>query len=248
MITLSLIGIVAGIFGQSPEDWMDNITSWRTVIIQFGIIVLTASLAIFLHKRFFCGVEKGNILAFSNRSSSHQQNIFMNELLITKNILGIGMACDEITKQSYTFWESFFIERDGKMRLMFASPDGEQVKIREEMVRGNLVEQEREWPGVIKYNLNILLDNAKKIKNKHSLLDSDMRCEIGIYDFFPVINCVITDNYVFMHHYGSNARGVNMPVYVINKNENEINKDIYIFYKAMLNDYWKNHTEEKVPI
>jgi len=230
-IGLALIGILITIITQKPEDWANNIASWNTFLLIIAILVFAFLLSFYTYKQFF---NKGYTIAFKNRDDPKLKNLLAKELDNTKNISVIGFACDEISKKTDDFWKLFLVDRDGILRMIFIDPNGEQAHLREHMVFGD---SDNRFSKSVKGNISRLFVTIDRIKDDN--IPKTLRTEIRTNDFAPVVNCIITDNCVFIHHYGSNTRGVNMPIYVVRKGSNKVNNQIYEFYKdTMFNDLW----------
>lgn len=174
------------------------------------------------HKQYIAG----NILAFANRTVEQKIRIFKNELSATKTIYAIGIANNELTSDlSTTFYIGFF-NRSGKIKLMFANPNGENIALRET----HEYREKGTLSFFIKHNLEDFIGYIKSIdKEKQNY-------EIRLYEFYPRMNCIITDNYVFVHYYGNNTRGLDVPTYVIPKENNE---SIYQSYLAEFEALWE---------
>lgn len=235
--SISVIGLIIALTALPPEDWAINITSWRVLFYLLAVIGLVFLLSFLISKKLF---SDGYIMAFKSRTNIRLRNLLEKELNSTISIVAIGVACDELSKQPYEFWKHFFKERDGKLRIMFEDPDGLQIGLREKMV---CREERGEFAESVRYNLRILVGNLDRISNDNNC--DAIRAEIKLHDFAPVLNCIITDNYVFFHHYGSSTRGIDMPNYVIRKGRNRTNNQVYEFYRLMLDDLWQESKKLK---
>jgi len=237
MSGVSVLGVVLAIIALTPDDWAYNLASWRTFFLVFGVAVLTISLSFLAGKKFadkrnseISASNDRSIIAFNSRTDIMLKSMLATELNSTKSLTVMGVACDEISKQSENFWHDFFIERDGKLKMIYLDPNGVQVGLRETLVCGR---DNGEFADSVRYNLRIVFENINKLENR---INSAIRAEVKVNDFAPSISCIITDNYVFVHHYGSSVRGMNMPICVITKGKNEINDRVYSFYVSMLTE------------
>ena len=168
----------------------------------------------------------GNVLAFAKRTKEQKKRIFNDEIARTHSISAIGIANNELTSDlSYEFYKNFFDERSGVLRIMFSKPQCEQLAIREK--------DEGRASGSLSF---FILHN---IEDLNSFIDQCGQCscdyQIKVYDSYPKINCIITDNFVFVHYYGQVARGLDVPTFVISREEDN---DIYNYYKSEFDIIW----------
>jgi hypothetical protein len=220
-IGLSVLGLIFALIALKPEDWANNLGSWKTFLLILAIIVFVVILTFYASKKLF---NDGYIRTFSSRQDIRLKTILARELGKAKNITAVGIACDELSKQSYNFWKSFLVDRDGVLKMILIDPTGLQVKLREKMVCGKST---GEFADSVKYNIRILYEKINKLKENGR--SEGIRANIKTNDFPPVINCIITDECIFLHHYGSTTRGIDMPIYVIRKGRNKINNQAYFF-------------------
>ena len=114
-------------------------------------------------------------------------------------------------------------------------PDKEEIKIREKIEHGDNIE-EFQFPSIVKYNRERLLKNVNAIKTANNLSNDWNHVQLGKYNFQPSINCILTDDYVFVHYYGMRHCGMDVPNFVINK---ETDPSIYEYYSNYVEEYWK---------
>ena len=124
---------------------------------------------------------------------------------------------------------------NGFIKVMFMDPDKEEIKIREKIEHGDNIE-EFQFPSIVKYNRERLLKNVNAIKTANNLSNDWNHVQLGKYNFQPSINCILTDDYVFVHYYGMRHCGMDVPNFVINK---ETDPSIYEYYSNYVEEYWK---------
>ena len=130
--------------------------------------------------------------------------------------------------------QDILIKNEGIIKVMFLDPDKEQIKIRERIEHGNDI-SEYQFPGIVRYNKDRLMRNVNAIKIANHLPDEWNHVQLGKYNFQPSINCILTDNYVFVHYYGIKHCGMDVPNFAISK---EADPTIYEYYKNYIDEYW----------
>lgn len=168
----------------------------------------------------------GNILGFAKRTVSKKVEIFLEEIKQSDFIAAIGIANNELTADlSVDFYRDFFVNRNGKLKIMFAKPQCEQIISREK--------HENRANGSLSF---FILHNIEDL-NSYISQCGNISCDyqIRVYDFYPKTNCIITNNYVFVHYYGQASRGLDVPTFVISKEENP---DIYDYYMSEFESLW----------
>ena len=176
----------------------------------------------------------GSVFAYTNVNNQDSKNKLKHELGNTKNVSVVGLACTEITNLSYEELQNILIKNDGFIEIMFMDPDKEEIRIREKIEHGDEI-KEFQFPSIVKYNRNRFktIVNAIKIDNK--LPDEWKHVKLGKYNFQPSINCILTDNYVFVHYYGMKHCGMDVPNFAISK---ETDPSVYEYYKNYVAEYW----------
>jgi len=230
-IGFSTLSFVIALVALKPKEWANNIASWKTILFCLAMITSIVVFAFWVSNKIF---NAGHITVFNSRTNIKFKNLMSKELDTTKSITMVGIACDELSKQTYDFWKRFLADHDGRLRVIFLDPNGVQIGLREKMVCG---QTKGEFADSVKYNIRILFEKIDRLKDSEK--NDEIRAAIKINDFIPSVNCIVTDKYVFLHHYGSPTRGIDMPVFVIHKGRNKTNNQAYDFYRSMLNSLWK---------
>lgn len=178
----------------------------------------------------------GNVFAYTNVTKQDAKDKLKRELLNTKNVFAVGLACTEITNLSFDELQNILVKNDGYIKIMFMDPDKEEIKVRERIEHGDHI-TDYQFPSIVRYNRNRLLTTVRAIKDANSFPDNWKRVQIGKYNFQPTINCILTDEYVFVHYYGMKHCGMDVPSFVISR---ETDPSIYEYYKNYIEEYWRN--------
>lgn len=183
------------------------------------------------------GASVDNVFAYTNVNMQEAKKKLSQELRRTKNVSVVGLACTEITNLSIDELQNILITNNGCIQIMFMDPDKEEIKKREKIEKGENI-KEYEFPSVVRYNHNRFLASLKTIKEQNHLDDKwyQNHVKIGKYNFQPSINCIMTDEYVFVHYYGIKHCGMDVPSFAICKS---IAPSIYEYYKNYIEEYWK---------
>ena len=176
----------------------------------------------------------GNVFAYTNINKEDAKEKLKRELRTTKNLSVVGLACTEITNLSFDELQNILVKNDGYIKIMFMDPDKDEIKIREKIEHGDSI-TEFEFPGVVKYNRNRLLKTIYSIKTYNELPDDWNHIQIGKYNFQPHINCILTDEYAFVHYYGMTHCGMDVPSFVISRTSDPA---IYDYYRNYIEEYW----------
>lgn len=176
----------------------------------------------------------GNVCAYTNVNAQESKERLKRELLTTKFVSAVGLACTEITNLSYEDLNNVLITNGGCIKVMFMDPDKEEINIREKIEHGDDI-TEFQFPSIVKYNRSRLLKNVETIKANNNLDSNWKHLFLGKYNFQPTINCILTDNYVFVHHYGMKHCGMDVPNFIISKESDEA---IYNYYKGYVEEFW----------
>ncbi|MCL2556347.1 MAG: hypothetical protein FWE03_04960 [Firmicutes bacterium] len=56
--------------------------------------------------------------------------------------------------------------------------------------------------------------------------------QIRYYDFLPAKNCIITDNYVFVHYHVDGLHGRRIPVFAVKRRKKD--GEVYSFYSKLI--------------
>lgn len=176
----------------------------------------------------------GNVFAYTNVNKQDAKDKLKRELRNTKTVSVVGLACTEITNLSFDELQDILVKNDGYIRIMFMDPDKDEIKIREKIEHGDHI-TEFQFPGVVKYNRNRFLTNISAIKVSNNLPDDWKHVQIGKYNFQPSINCILTDEYAFVHYYGMNHCGMDVPSFAISR---ATDPSIYEYYKNYIEEYW----------
>ncbi len=181
--------------------------------------------------------KNSSVLLFNNRNDEEQKALLNAELRTTKSVIAIGIANTETTANLPNgFYKDFFVNKSGEMKLMFLNPDGEEIKKREDDETVGPSNGEYTFASVVRYNINKFLDGIKSVSGTPGVEpEPTLKYYLRIYDFYPKINCIVTDNYVFFHYYGLKHCGTSSPSFVIKKEGNE---EIYNYYKNELLSFW----------
>ena len=187
--------------------------------------------------------KNNNIFLFNNRNDEEQKALLNAELRVTKSVIAIGIANTEMTANLPNgFYKDFFVNKSGDMKLMFLNPDGDAIKRREEDEEVGAANGEYTFASVVRYNINKFLDGIKSVAVAPEAEITPLNYALKIYDFYPKINCIITDNYVFFHYYGFKHCGTSSPSFVVKKEGNE---ESYAYYKHELLSYWEKAQDYK---
>lgn len=177
----------------------------------------------------------GNAFAYANVTKQDAKDRLKRELFNTKNVLVVGLACTEITSLSFDELQNILVKNDGYIKIMFMDPDKEEIKVRERVEHGDHI-TDYQFPSIVKYNRNRLLTTVEAIKVANNFPDDWKHVQIGKYNFQPSINCILTDDYVFVHYYGMKHCGMDVPSFGISR---ENDPSIYAYYMNYIEEYWR---------
>ncbi len=176
----------------------------------------------------------GNVFAYTNVNKQEAKDKLKRELHNTKTVSVVGLACTEITNLSFDELQDILVKNDGYIRIMFMDPDKDEIKIREKIEHGDHI-TDFQFPGVVKYNRTRFLTNISAIKVSNNLPDDWKHVQIGKYNFQPSINCILTDEYAFVHYYGMKHCGMDVPSFAISR---ATDPSIYEYYRNYIEEYW----------
>lgn len=220
---------------ENPDVMLVDITSRKgyqliqQYVKEFNFILQSVASQLTLHN------GNGNIIGYSNIDKNGAKNKLKRELSRAKTVSAVGLACTEITSLSLDELHTILVNNNGCIKVMFMDPDKEEIKFREKTEHGDDI-TEYQFPSIVKYNRNRFLENVKKIKSLNNFPEDWKQVYIGKYNVQPSINCIMTDEYVFVHYYGMKHCGMDTPIFVINKN---MEPEIYEYYKNYIEEYWK---------
>ena len=178
----------------------------------------------------------GNVFAYTNVTKQDAKDRLKRELRSTKQIFAVGLACTEITSLSFDELQDILVKNDGYINIMFMDPDKEEIKVRERIEHGDHI-TDYQFPSIVKYNRSRLLATVSAIKVANNLPDDWNHVQIGKYNFQPSINCILTDEYVFVHYYGIRHCGMDVPSFAISR---ATDPSIYAYYRNYVEEYWNS--------
>lgn len=178
----------------------------------------------------------GNVFAYTNITKQSAKDQLKRELRNTKQVFAVGLACTEITSLSFDELQNILVKNDGYIKIMFMDPDKEEIKARERIEHGDHI-TDYQFPSIVKYNRTRFLTTVSAIKAANNLPDDWNHIQIGKYNFQPSINCILTDEYVFVHYYGMKHCGMDVPSFAISR---ETDPSIYEYYRNYVEEYWNN--------